>query len=192
MDIVKLAKLRSELGRIKEGQAPMTLPLMSYLAPKKKKKKLSPEAVEALKELQELPPDVWSAGTGPAAALRSAALGGAVGTGVALPILGVTITGRRVPWRKASIKRIAEAMVKTPRRKQLMEEMLRARKIKAIAGTGAAAGLGSGLFLQARRKKLKKKLEKELEGEKKKKKKEASLSLVGMAGQVKAQKILGD
>lgn len=171
MDVVLLSRLREKLARIKEAQA-LTAPaiIVHQVQPTgRKKKKLTPEAIEAFKGLQETPPDIWSGQAGPGAALRSSAIGGAVGGGLGFTVGGLTSGGQRVPMfsGEKTLKELAAGVAKMPEKERQLAKLLKSQRVRRLAGVGAGAGLASSLYYQHRRKKLKEKLEEELANKKK-------------------------
>ena len=184
MDVVLLSRLREGLSLLKEAQAQaLTAPaiIVHQVQPTGRKKKISPEAVEAFRGLQQTPPDIWSGQAGPGAALRSTAIGGAVGGGLGFTVGGLTSGGQRVPMFAGgkTLKELATQTAKKSEPQKQLAKLLKSQRVRRLAGVGAAAGLGSSLYYQHRRKKLRETLEEELSDKKKKTKTGAVLMAVG-------------
>ena len=172
----------------KSAQTVTTMPalVVPVSAQGKKKKKISPEAVEAIKHLQETPTDIWSQQSGPGAALRATGIGGGVGAGLGFTVGGVTAGGHKVPLSTKKLKEIASEAAKLsdkPKAQakflETMERGLRSRKARVGALVGAGTGLASSLYYQGKRKGLKKKIEKELGMDDKKSKKKTAAWIIG-------------
>jgi len=166
MDVVRLYRLRGALQQIKQAQSMSAVPafVLPVTAQNRRKKKITPETIEAIKSLQETPTDVWSQQTGPGAALRATGIGAAVGS--SLGFLGHGVRGKqKAPSVFASEKKLtdlAKELAKKPELKKEMEGLKRLRTVRRLAATGAALGAGSSGYYWLKRKGLKKKIEKDL------------------------------
>ena len=178
MDTLTLLKAKNELVKTAQTTRAVVLPQVT-LTGVSKKKKLSPEAMETLKELQQTPKDIYGGPVGSAA--QSAALGGAVGTG-----LGFLGTG----YSPGGIKATFDPKVKWKAEGAVPRSLRGAKAIRSLGIAGAGAGLASNIYYQAKKKHLKKRLEKAL-GIKPKGKKKQGADLLTMAAQTKAEQLLG-
>jgi hypothetical protein len=182
MDTIKLIRIRESLEKIAQGA--VILPQVTTTSGRRKKK-LSPEAVETIKELQETPRDVFS-GKGVGSALLSAATGGAVGTGLGALATRTTVAGEPIRLTRAGREALLASQATKGAEELARAKLLRRGRLAGIATTGAGAGLATNVAFQIRKKHLQKKLEEELGN-----KKESSLNaLLEMAASIKAVRLL--
>jgi hypothetical protein len=190
MDALTLLKIRDELRKEAQTTRAVILPQVAVTGTRRKKK-LSPEAMEALEEMQRTPRDIF--GRGPVgSAAQSAALGGAVGGGLGYLGTGITQTGLTATpvWRKGVGKAVAEEAL--PAAERAARKAVRSKLIHGAALAGAGAGLGSNVYYQAKKRGLQKKLEKALGIKPKSRKKEKrGEDLLYAAARVKAEQLNG-
>ena len=185
-----LARIREYLRKTAQTQA-VILPQVTLATGKKKKKKqLTPEAVKTIKELQRLPRDVFSGARGVGSAIQSAALGGAIGTGLAFPVAGLTAGGFKAgpAVRKAGTGQVGrlEKFFGGGRETELARRAIRSGAVRNLALAGAGTGLATNVYYQAKRKKLEKQLQQQLDkGSKKKKKKAPIVKTAQLSGDEK-------
>lgn len=153
-----------------------------------RKKKLSPEAIETIEEMQRTPRDVFGTGVGSAA--QSTALGGAVGAGLGYLGTGITQAGLQAPLTEKGLGTVVAESAK-PSAEQIARKAARGKLIRRLGLVGAGAGLGTNIYYQARKKGLQKKLETALGIRDEKGKKKQGSDLLTMAATVKARRLLG-